>query len=110
MEPSSRPFPRAADQSPGPDHPRRVLANNVSYFQKHRRHMDYPEYRRKGWPIGSGVTEAGVMQFNKRVKGTDQFWSETGAESILALHAMWLSDDDRWPRYWTSRPAYSKAA
>ena len=26
----------------GPEHPRRVLANNVGYFQTHRRHMDYP--------------------------------------------------------------------
>lgn len=94
----------------GPEHPRRVVANNVGYFEKHRRHMDYPTYRRKGWPIGSGVTEAGVKQFNKRVKGTDQFWTEDGAESILALRAMWLSQDDRWIRYWQNRSAYARAA
>lgn len=94
----------------GPDHPRRVLANNVGYFTKHRHHMNYPEYRRKGWPIGSGTTEAGVKQFNKRVKGTDQFWNEAGVESILALRALWLSQDDRWDRYWAARPGYSKAA
>ena len=34
----------------GPEHPRRVLANNVGYFQTHRHPMDYPTYRRKGWP------------------------------------------------------------
>ena len=55
----------------GPDHPRRMLANNVDYFQTHRHHMDYPTFRRKGWPIGSGVTESAVKQFNKRVKGTE---------------------------------------
>ena len=33
--------------------------------------MDYPTFRRKGWPIGSGVTESAVNQFNKRVKGTE---------------------------------------
>ena len=43
--------PRATD---GSEHPRRVLANNVGYFTTHRRHVDYPTYRRKGWPIGSG--------------------------------------------------------
>lgn len=43
--------PQAAD---GPEHPRRVLANNVGYFQTHRAPMDYPSYRRKGRPIGSG--------------------------------------------------------
>ena len=44
--------------SDGPEHPRRVLANNVGYFTRHKHHMNYPEYRRKGWPIGSGMTEA----------------------------------------------------
>jgi len=94
----------------GPDHPRRVLANNVNYFEAHRHHMDYPTFRRKGWPIGSGVTESAVKQFNKRVKGTEQFWSLSGVESILALRAVWLSQDERWTRYWNARPAYSKAA
>jgi hypothetical protein len=99
--------PQAGD---GPEHPRRVLANNVGYFMTHRRHMDYPRYRRKGWPIGSGVTESAVKLFNKRVKGTEQFWSIPGVESILSLRALWLSQDDRWTRYWNTRPAYSKAA
>ena len=70
--------------------------------------MDYPEYRANGWPIGSGETEAGVKQFNKRVKGTEQFWTEAGIEPILALRAAWISQDDRWQRYWANRPAYVK--
>jgi hypothetical protein len=99
--------PQACD---GTDHPRRVLATNVEYFHRHRHHMDYPTFRRKGWPIGSGVTESAVKQFNKRVKGTEQFWSVPGVESILSLRALWLSQDERWERYWNTRPAYSKAA
>jgi hypothetical protein len=99
--------PRDGD---GAEHPRRVLANNVGYFQTHRQHMDYPTYRRKGWPIGSGVTESGVKQFNKRVKGTEQFWGLAGVEAILSLRALWLSQDGRWPHYWADRPAYPKAA
>jgi len=94
----------------GPEDPRRVLANNVGYFTNHRRHMDYPTYRRKGWPIGSGVTESAVKLFNKRVKGTKQFWSIPGVESILSLRALWLSQDDRWAHYWNTRPGYQKAA
>ncbi len=94
----------------GPEHPRRVLANNVGYFTRHKHHMNYPEYRQKGWPIGSGMTEAGVKQFNKRVKGTEQFWSEDGVEAILALRALWLSKDDRWNRYWNTRAPYPEAA
>lgn len=94
----------------GSDHPRRVLANNVGYFTAHRHHMDYPTYRAKGWPIGSGVTESAVKLFNKRVKGTEQFWSIPGVESILSLRALWLSQDDRWTRYWNTRSGYQKAA
>ncbi len=97
-------------ESDSPDHPRRVLANNVGYFQGHHQHMDYPKYRAKGWPIGSGLTESAVKLFNKRVKGTEQFWNLDGVESILSLRAMWLSQDGRWTRYWNTRPAYGKAA
>ena len=93
----------------GPDHPRRVLHQNVGYFTHHRQHMNYPEYRRRGWPIGSGVIESGVKQFNKRVKGSDQFWNEPTLEPILAFRGLWLSQDKRWDLYWQNRPAYEAA-
>ena len=82
------------------DHPRRVPAQNLGYFQRHAEHMNYPAYRQRGWPIGSGMTEAGVKQFNTRVKGTEQFWHDAGVEPILALRSLWLSDDTRWNHYW----------
>ena len=94
----------------GPQHPRNVLKNQIGFFQNNKQHMNYPEYRAKGWPIGSGNTEAGVKQFNKRVKGTEQFWSDPGVEAILALRALWISQDGRWDRYWKSRTGYRKAA
>lgn len=89
-----------------PQHPRRALRQNVGYFTRHKGHMNYPEYRRRGWPIGSGVTEAAVKQCNKRVKGSEQFWTEAGVETILSLRASWISQDQRWERYWANRPAY----
>jgi len=92
--------------SDAPEHPRRILAQNVGYFTRHQNHMRYPEYRAKGWPIGSGVTEAAVKQFNKRVKGTEQFWHEETVEPILMLRAAWISQDERWDKYWANRPAY----
>ena len=97
------------DQDP-PDHPRRVLQTNVGYFTKHAPHMKYPEYRRRGWPIGSGTVESGMKQLNKRMKGTDQFWNTDGAESILALRGQWLSQDGRWEYYWLCADPASKAA
>jgi hypothetical protein len=95
--------PKEAD---GEHHPRSVLAANAGYFKRNGGHMNYPEYRAKGWPIGSGNTEAGVKQFNKRVKGTEQFWSEPGVEAMLALRALWISQDNRWAKFWNSRTAY----
>jgi hypothetical protein len=94
----------------GPEHPRRVLHRNVGYFTKHAAHMNYPAYRRRGWPIGSGTVESGMKQLNKRMKGSDQFWNTDGAESILALRGQWLSQDGRWEHYWLCTDPASKAA
>ena len=91
-------------------HPRRVLWENLGYVQRHQGQMDYPRYRARGWPIGSGVVESGVKLFNKRVKGTEQFWNDEGAESILALRALNLSQDGRWDHYWLCGDLLRKAA
>ena len=90
--------------------PRQVVATNLQYFTSREDQMDYPTYRGKGWPIGSGQVEASVKQFNKRIKGTEQFWKEESLEPILALRGMWLSQDGRWDRYWATRPAYARKA
>jgi hypothetical protein len=99
----------APGEADSPEHPRQVLKRNQGYFQKHKDHMRYDKYRQKGWPIGSGPTEAGVKQFNQRVKGTDQFWSRPGVEAILTLRELWMDQDGRWERYWATRSAYGFA-
>lgn len=72
--------------------PREVLRKALNYFASRRDRMDYPRYRRNGWPIGSGVVESGVKLYNKRVKGTEQFWNVPGVEAILHLRSEWLND------------------
>lgn len=99
--------PQDAD---GPSHPRRVLRQNLGYFTTHRGQMNYPEYRHRGWPIGSGVTESGVKLMNKRVKGTEQFWQTERVETILALRCLWLSQDQRWQHYWLGSRQQRQAA
>jgi hypothetical protein len=97
-------------QASDPDtHPRTILRRNLGYFQKHQDHMKYRDYRARGWPIGSGNTEAGVKCFNKRVKGTEQFWSKAGVEAIMALRTLWLNQDGSWDHYWARRSAYGFA-
>lgn len=100
----------AVQECDGPEHPRRVLWQNLGYFRKHREHMNYAAYRKRGWPIGSGIVESGVKQFNKRVKGTEQFWHNQGVEPILALRGLWLSQDSRWSRYWQPTPRQEQRA
>jgi hypothetical protein len=84
--------------------PRRVLYRNAnSYFPNNQEAMDYPTFRSKGWPIGSGVAEGAVKQFALRIKGSEKFWHLPGAEEILALCALYHSEDGAWQRYWKSR-------
>lgn len=104
--------------------PRKILHRNAySYFPNNREAMAYPAFRAKGWPIGSGVVEAAVKQFGIRMKSSEKFWnlgglepdidsdvdsseadqSPTGAEEMLALRALYLSEDGRWQRYWEER-------
>lgn len=86
--------------------PRRVLYRNAySYFPNNRNAIDYPEFRAKGWPIGSGIAESAVKQFNLRMKGSDKCWnvSDTGAEEMLQLCALYYCEDERWNRYWQRR-------
>ncbi len=73
-------------------HPRRVLLTEFGYVRNNRERMKYAEYRRLGLPITTAHMESMVKQINYRVKGTEKFWSEPGAEAILQMRADFLSD------------------
>lgn len=93
--------PRPADTETSP---RVVLHRNAtSYFPNNQEAMDYPSFCAKGWPIGSGVAEGAVKQFALRIKGSEKFWNISGAEEMLALCALYHSEDGRWQRYWRDR-------
>jgi hypothetical protein len=101
----------------GDTSPRQIVAQALTYLQNHQSQMQYAEYRRQGLPITSSYVESAVKQFNQRVKGTEKFWSEEGAEAILQLRGDHLSDDEPLERFWQTRQAkqsgqrpYRKAA
>lgn len=95
--------PKQNDPDSSPKH---ILYRNAfSYFPHNKDAMTYPAYRAKGWPIGSGVAEGSVKQFGIRLKGSEKFWnvSNLGAEEMLALCALYHSEDGRWRSYWNAR-------
>jgi hypothetical protein len=92
------PSPDESETTPG-----LLVARALTYLQNHQSQMQYAEYRRQGLPITSSYVESAVKQFNQRVKGTEKFWSEHGAEAILQLRADLLSDDEPLPRFWEAR-------
>lgn len=90
-------------ESDGATSPRALVAGALTYLQNHQSQMQYAEYRRQGLPITSSYVESAVKQFNQRVKGTEKFWSEEGAEAVLQLRADHLSDDQPLQRFWEAR-------
>ena len=92
--------PQAGD---GETHPRQVVATALGYLQNHKDKMRYAEYRRLGLPITSSYVESAVKQFNQRVKGTEKFWTEAGAEALLQLRADHLSDATAMSDFWQRR-------
>jgi hypothetical protein len=94
------PLERLAD-----DDPRRIVARVLGYLEDNRERMDYPRYRRAGLPWTTSHVESTVKVFNRRVKGSEKFWSEAGAEAILQLRAAFLSEDGRLDRHLKERPS-----
>lgn len=84
--------------------PRRILANNVNYFTTNRDAMDYPTFRKNGWPIGSGIIESTIKQIGKRIKGTEKHWSMTGVEETMQVVTHLLSEDNTWDNFWQRCP------
>lgn len=94
---------------PGPDEsetsPRAVVAEALTYLSNNAPRMAYPDYRKAGLPITSSHMESTVKLFNRRVKGTEKFWSEEGAEAILQLRADYLSETQPLEQFWIDRQA-----
>jgi hypothetical protein len=83
--------------------PPRVVQETLTYLNNHKDKMRYDEYRKQGLPLMSSHVESTVKQINYRLKGTEKFWTEEGAEAILQLRADYLSDDEPMEDFWQRR-------
>lgn len=83
------------------------FAPALNYLKKYKKHMDYAERRRRGDPIGSGITEAGCkVIFNQRLKQSGMRWHRATGQFIVDLRT--ASRSGIWNRIWT-RLVESKA-
>ncbi|MDX9776616.1 MAG: hypothetical protein RBT40_11825 [Petrimonas sp.] len=66
-----------------------------TYFQKHRKHMNYSDAAKSGLPIGSGSMESQCSQFQNRFKRTGQFWSRDGFAALLEIAVRYQNGEIR---------------
>ena len=78
----------------------------LSYFNSHKERMDYKSYLQAGLVIGSGVVESSnKVVVTKRLKQGGMHWSLKGAESIIALRALYCSSGNSWSQFWITKIA-----
>lgn len=92
--------PEATDNDSSP---RQLLADAIRYVTNQKMRMSYSEYRRDGLPITSAYIESTIKQVNRRVKGTEKFWS-INADPILQLRADAISETQQIEGFWKIRP------
>jgi hypothetical protein len=79
-----------------------AVEKELAYFVNNARRMQYGTFRRKGFFIGSGVIEAGCKTvIGARCKQSGMFWSEAGAENVLALRC--IHSSRRLNDFWKDR-------
>jgi hypothetical protein len=79
---------------------RKTLRGVANYLYRNRLRMRYDEYLAKGWPIASGPVEGACKNLVKdRMERSGMRWTETIAEAILQLRAVYLSCD--FDSYWS---------
>lgn len=78
---------------------KRAAADGLLNFVSERREMiQYPEFAKKGWQIGSGPTESCCKTLTQRLKGSGMRWDADNAEAVMALES--LRESGLWKSYW----------
>jgi hypothetical protein len=75
------------------------IGKEADYFDTNTPRMRYPEFREKGFFVGSGVIEAGCKAIvGVRLKQSGMFWTVQGANAITALRCCRFNG--RFEDYW----------
>jgi len=96
----------ASLRSIGPHKPelREHIQTEANYFEGNAERMRYPQFRSRGFFVGTGVMEAACKTIiGGRLKHSGMFWTVLGANSIIALRCCRLSG--KFEDYWEARRA-----
>jgi hypothetical protein len=81
-----------------------LVRTEAGYFEVNAKRMRYPEFRKQGLFVGTGVMEAGCKTvIGTRLKQSGMFWTVRGANAIIALRCCQLSGN--FEDYWEGRRA-----
>ncbi len=70
----------------------------INYVLERREMINYPEFVRRGWQIGSGPTESRCKTSTSRLKGRGRRWGMSNAEAVAALTT--LKESGQWNLFW----------
>jgi hypothetical protein len=78
---------------------RQAVERTIGYYERNAPFMRYDTYLGRGWPIGTGVVEGACGHLVKdRMEQAGMRWTKEGAQAVLDLRAVRLTDD--WDAYW----------
>jgi len=82
----------------------KTLRRVANYLRRNQPYMDYAEYLRRGWPIGTGVIEGTCRHLVKdRMELSGMRWTVSGADALLALRA--INENRDWDDFHAFRRA-----
>ena len=75
------------------------VREHLGYLRKREALMNYPQFRKQGWPIGSGSVEsANKLVVEARLKGAGMHWERQNVNPMLALRNGVCNE--RWTEIW----------
>ena len=82
----------------------KTLRQVANYLRRNQPYMDYAQYLRRGWPIGTGVIEGTCRHLVKdRMELSGMRWTVSGADALLALRA--VNENGDWNDFHAFRRA-----
>lgn len=80
-----------------------LVRTTSQYFRTHAHRMNYPAFRARQFPIGSGAIESAAKNLvQARQVHAGMRWSTRGAQDLASLRALHRSG--RWTAFWHSHP------